>query len=63
MGRTTAGVTSVTLCGPRVWWKANYRCSKCNDVWAHDVVGRPTTGVTSVTLCGPRVWWECQLQL
>ena len=37
-GRPTTGVTSVTLCGPRVWWKANYRCNKCNVVLAQDVV-------------------------
>ena len=44
VGRPTTGVTSVTLCGPRVWWKTNYRCNKCNVVWAQDVVGKPTTG-------------------
>ena len=54
----------VTLAlGPGCGGKANYRCNKCNVVWAQDVVGRPTTGVTSVTLCGPRVWWEGQLQV
>ena len=44
--------------GPGCGRKANYRCNKCNVVWAQDVVGRPTTGVTSVTLFGPRVWWK-----
>ena len=38
--------------------KANYRCNKCNVVWAQDVVGKPTTGVISVTLFGPRMWWK-----
>ena len=37
------GVNNVTLClGPDMWGKANYRCNKCNVVWAQDVVGRPT---------------------
>ena len=38
VGRPTTGVPNVSMCGPRMWWKANYRCNKCNDVWAHDVV-------------------------
>ena len=63
VGRPTTGVTSVTLCGPRIWWKANYMCNKCNVEWTQDVEGRPTTGVTSVTLSGPRMLWEGQLQV
>ena len=37
VGRPTTGVPNVSMCGPRMWWN-NYRCNKCNDVWAHDVV-------------------------
>ena len=63
VGRPTTGVTSVSCVGPGCGGKANYRCNKCNVVWAQDVVGRPTTCVASVTLCGPRMWWEGQLQV